>query len=535
VDARQRWQALQSNLKSSRLHFDQGNYTAALEDVDRALAIDPDFLAAQSLRDRIVSVAPGLSLMQPPSGPDVGTLPAPFVTRADAGEPIPEAASAVVPDVTAAAGIVATTSVPADDVVCDSPFLAERTVADIAVDDASLARDADALKPASSREPVTPVDLPLVAPAAAAPAVRPVVSQEGYAQFERRARRRRADRRLDAARSALAQGRLKDAASALDEVIALDPNLPELRDLTARYEHLRRNRARPHAGRWLAAAAAFGAIVLGASWLQDATGLWSRQTIAVAPLIVPPEPFGVTVSASETAADPLAPVATSGGAVARNVGEAAARAATDVRPATPTDVRPATPTDVRPAASTEIERRADVRPADQPRPFETSSVASPVQTPAVVRALPEPSAPVNASASMPVPPPAPAAAPVAAPVAATAAVRTPDDESLIKQVLQRYRSAYEGLDARSARAVWPAVNETALARAFDGLASQSLTFDGCDVTLRGDAAAAARCHGSARYIPKVGSREPRVEPRTWDFTLRKDGTDWKIQSARAGK
>ncbi len=136
---------------------------------------------------------------------------------------------------------------------------------------------------------------------------------------------------------------------------------------------------------------------------------------------------------------------------------------------------------------------------------------------------------------MPVPPPAPAAAPVAAPVAATAAVRTPDDESLIKQVLQRYRSAYEGLDARSARAVWPAVNETALARAFDGLASQSLTFDGCDVTLRGDAAAAARCHGSARYIPKVGSREPRVEPRTWDFTLRKDGTDWKIQSARAGK
>ena len=56
-----------------------------------------------------------------------------------------------------------------------------------------------------------------------------------------------------------------------------------------------------------------------------------------------------------------------------------------------------------------------------------------------------------------------------------------DDDELIKQTLQRYRSAYEGLDAQSAHAVWPAVNEVALARAFDGLESQSLTFDACDV------------------------------------------------------
>ena len=48
---------------------------------------------------------------------------------------------------------------------------------------------------------------------------------------------------------------------------------------------------------------------------------------------------------------------------------------------------------------------------------------------------------------------------------------------LIKQTLQRYRHAYEGLDAQSARAVYPAVNEAALARAFDGLHSQSLAFD----------------------------------------------------------
>ena len=103
---------------------------------------------------------------------------------------------------------------------------------------------------------------------------------------------------------------------------------------------------------------------------------------------------------------------------------------------------------------------------------------------------------------------------------------------LIKQALQRYRSAYEGLDAQSAHAVWPAVNEAALARAFDGLESQSLVFDACDVRQYGESATAI-CHGSARYVPKVGSREPRVEPRVWNFTLRKAGTDWKIDSARA--
>jgi hypothetical protein len=102
---------------------------------------------------------------------------------------------------------------------------------------------------------------------------------------------------------------------------------------------------------------------------------------------------------------------------------------------------------------------------------------------------------------------------------------------LVRQVLQRYRKAYEGLDARSAQAVWPAVNEAALARAFDGLESQSLTFDACDVRLRGEAASAT-CHGSARYVPKIGSREPRMEPRVWNFTLRKAEGDWKIDSAR---
>jgi hypothetical protein len=129
---------------------------------------------------------------------------------------------------------------------------------------------------------------------------------------------------------------------------------------------------------------------------------------------------------------------------------------------------------------------------------------------------------------------APAPAPLTIPVAAPVLPRIdPSDEVLlVKQTLQRYRSAYDGLDAQSAQAVYPAVNQAALARAFDGLQSQTLIFDACDVQLRGEAATAT-CRGSARYVPKIGSREPRVESRTWNFTLRKAGTDWKIDSARA--
>jgi len=115
-----------------------------------------------------------------------------------------------------------------------------------------------------------------------------------------------------------------------------------------------------------------------------------------------------------------------------------------------------------------------------------------------------------------------------------AAAVTPgvDDRALVAQTLAHYRRAYNRLDARAAQAVYPAVNQPALARAFDGLQSQSLVFDACDVDVRGGSATVT-CHGSSSYVPKVGSREPRVEPRIWNFTLRKDAGDWKIENARA--
>ena len=104
-----------------------------------------------------------------------------------------------------------------------------------------------------------------------------------------------------------------------------------------------------------------------------------------------------------------------------------------------------------------------------------------------------------------------------------------DDPALIRDALQRYRRAYNALDARLAHAVYPGVDETALTHAFDGLRSQSLEFEACR---RRDRRVGARiCRGQARYVTKIGSREPRAEPRVWTFRLRKDDGDWTIESA----
>jgi hypothetical protein len=319
------------------------------------------------------------------------------------------------------------------------------------------------------------------APAAPAPPVSGAPA--GYAKFEQRAKRRRLDRRIDAARAAIEQQRLKAAAVALDEVIELDPNLPELAELTARFDELRRAAAAPHYGPRIAAAAVFAAALFGGTWLQDSTSILSRQIVSAAPL--------PALTPSVTMSESLAEVGTTG------------------------------------TAEPEV-THAPVESAPRLPDARTAVASASLRLPAEATAPPPP--PAHAPEAAPAPMEAAVIVPVSMPVPPS--VDAPDDNALIKQALQRYRTAYEGLDAQSAQAVWPAVNQAALARAFDGLESQSLTFDACDVRLRGEAASAT-CRGSARYVPKVGSRDPRVESRVWNFTLRKTGSDWKIDSARA--
>jgi hypothetical protein len=122
-----------------------------------------------------------------------------------------------------------------------------------------------------------------------------------------------------------------------------------------------------------------------------------------------------------------------------------------------------------------------------------------------------------------VPPPAPApeeSKPVPELLADTAAIR---------RTLDRYEAAYSQLDASAAHAVWPTVDQRALARAFDGLAAQRVSLNACDVRVTG-ATARATCSGDATWTAKVGGGR-QTQPRRWSFELRNADGTWQIVRA----
>jgi hypothetical protein len=134
-------------------------------------------------------------------------------------------------------------------------------------------------------------------------------------------------------------------------------------------------------------------------------------------------------------------------------------------------------------------------------------------------------APVRASLSTPaadLPPPADR-------VVAASDVSASDG---IAEALKHLQLAYERRDATLAKEVWPTVDERALARAFDGLRSQSVTFDRCQLNVTG-AAGDVECRGVTRYVPRVGSQYPRTESRQWKFRVQKAADSWVITSAAA--
>jgi hypothetical protein len=100
----------------------------------------------------------------------------------------------------------------------------------------------------------------------------------------------------------------------------------------------------------------------------------------------------------------------------------------------------------------------------------------------------------------------------------------------IAELLKRFQLAYQQLDANAATALWPTVNKRALARAFDGLKSQNLELNRCDLSVNG-VAGEAECRGTTTYVPRVGSQYARTESRQWTFQLRKNGSGWVITSA----
>jgi hypothetical protein len=148
-------------------------------------------------------------------------------------------------------------------------------------------------------------------------------------------------------------------------------------------------------------------------------------------------------------------------------------------------------------------------------------------------------APPSTAAARPTPAVDPAAAkpaPVAAnpPAAAAPAAATVDrNRNGIQSTLARYQKAFSALDANAAREVWPTVDERSLSRAFDRLEQQNVSFDACMIEVSNDDRAQATCRGTARYVPRVGSRTPRVDPRQWRFSLVKVRDEWFIGAVDA--
>jgi hypothetical protein len=105
-------------------------------------------------------------------------------------------------------------------------------------------------------------------------------------------------------------------------------------------------------------------------------------------------------------------------------------------------------------------------------------------------------------------------------------------EASVRQLLDRYVRAYNRLDAAAAHAVWPAVNKTALERAFAELSAQTLRFERCAVAVD-EEGGTATCSGDARWVPRVGGQGPKREQRTWRFELARNGDDWFIARAEA--
>ena len=111
---------------------------------------------------------------------------------------------------------------------------------------------------------------------------------------------------------------------------------------------------------------------------------------------------------------------------------------------------------------------------------------------------------------------------------APAPATTRSEEQSVRAALGRYESAYNRLDAAAAAAVWPGVNQRALASAFEGLSAQSISLGGCDIRVSG-ATAQADCTGNARWTPKVGGGTQSAA-RQWRFELRNSG-GWIITRA----
>lgn len=211
--------------------------------------------------------------------------------------------------------------------------------------------------------------------------------------------------------------------------------------------------------------------------------------------------------------------------------------ANEVRLSGVNEVRLPRPNEVRVPAATETRAVASAAPPAATPPAAASPAAIPqtrvtAEEPRAV-AIPPRQAVANeapSAASTPRPSAAIVNAPINRPAPPDAGARSAT--SAIENTLARYRDAFNKLDVNAASRVWPSVNGRTLSKAFERLRQQQVSFDQCQIDV-GEVRAEARCSGTARYVPRVGSSSTQIDQRQWRFSLAKRGEEWLIQSVEA--
>jgi hypothetical protein len=176
-----------------------------------------------------------------------------------------------------------------------------------------------------------------------------------------------------------------------------------------------------------------------------------------------------------------------------------------------------------PSAALNAVHRVDAPLPPAPAPPKAETPDKPLPT---VAPPPDNEAPLQASAAPTVKGPAPPASYRIEPISVSPRTAS-EEEELVRRLLDEYTGAFERLDVRATKALYPSVDGKALQRAFEQIESQRVTFEDCGITISGSTAN-ARCRGSATYQPRIGTRRVQIALREWTFDLSKQDTSWRI-------
>jgi hypothetical protein len=257
-------------------------------------------------------------------------------------------------------------------------------------------------------------------------------------------------------------------------------------------------------------------------WVENGSPEGNPKDLPPAPQVAPPTPAVVSeprqAQPESAPSSALSPWATQPGEVPEQPDRRIAPPATPTPTIGQSRVSAVPPVTSGDQAPTQPSTQAEGTLIPQVRPL---ADARPVEAVALEMTSPTPTATTGAQ------PMATLDAPVPGPPQAGRGDSKHDESLRIRAVLLRYENAYNRLDAKAARAVWPGVNEPALTRAFGGLVSQKVSLGVCDITVFGDIAGAS-CAGKARWEPKVGGGLQTAD-RYWSFQLTKKADSWRIQ------